>query len=71
MATYLHSMLSSPDHRHAAMSEIVSAIWTERGNATHTAARLGIHHRTLRKWCAEYPEIQAQLERARAARKAG
>ena len=68
MATYLHSMLASPDHRHAAMAEIVAAIWAERGNAVRVATRLGIHHRTLRKWCAEYPQIQAQLE---AARKAG
>jgi DNA-binding NtrC family response regulator len=61
----LGAMLASERWYATAVAHILQAVYATRGNATHTANELGVSWRSLRDWCANYPELQRALEHAR------
>jgi hypothetical protein len=64
----LGAMLQSERWYEPAMLAIAAAFYRCKGNASHAAAELGVSWRSLRDWCAEYPELQRGLEAARKTR---
>lgn len=68
MAHTYSGMLDNPRHHAQALAEMSAIMWAVGGDAGKAAAEIGIHRRTLRKWCQAHPDLQRELDAARAAR---
>ena len=65
----LGAMLGSERWYPVAAEHIVKAFYATDGNAVQTARALGVSWRSLRDWCALYPELQRSLDAARAGKR--
>lgn len=57
--------LRDKSRRDLALAEIASAFEAEQGNAVHAAERLGVSHRSLMRWIAEHPKLEARVRQIR------
>lgn len=64
-ARRLSMELRDPTTQARAISEIIKAFRTSKGNATHAAEALNVSHQALMRWVHDVPELEAEVRKVR------